>query len=50
MTTKQETTWNIKVTLNSTSTEFKLDTGAADTAISEEAFKTLSTVQLRKAS
>ena len=46
MTTQQETTWNIKVTLNSTPTEFKLDTGAAVTAISEEVFKTLPTVQL----
>lgn len=47
MTTNQETTWNMTVTLNSKPVEFKLDTGPAVTAISEEVFKTLPTVQLQ---
>ena len=38
---KQDTSWNITVTLSNKPTEFKLDTGAAVTAISEEVFKTL---------
>ena len=50
MTTNQETTWNMTVTLNTKPVEFKLDTGAAVTAISEEVFKTLPTVQLQKPS
>ena len=50
MTTNQETTWNMIVTLNTKPVEFKLDTGAAVTAISEEVFKTLPTVQLQKPS
>ena len=39
MTTEPETTWNTTVTLNTKPVEFKLDTGAAVTAISEEVFK-----------
>ena len=50
MTTKPETTWNITVTLNSKPVKFKLDTGAAVTAISEEVFKTIPTAQLQKPS
>ena len=38
------------VALNTKPVEFKLDTGAAVTTISEEVFKTLPTVQLQKPS
>ena len=50
MTTKPATTWNITVTMNSKPVEFKLDTGAAVTAISEKVFKTVTTAQLQKPS
>ena len=48
MTTKEDSSWNITVTLNNKPTEFKLDMGAAVTAISEETFKTLPMLQLTK--
>ena len=42
--------WSITVLLDQTATQFKLDTGAAVTAITEETFRTLQNVSLKKAS
>ena len=48
MTTKEDSLWNITVTVNNKPTEFKLDTDAAFTAISEEVFRTLPMLELTK--
>lgn len=50
MVTKCKTMWKITVNLNTIPMEFKLDTGAAVTAILEEVFKTLPMIQLQKPS
>ena len=47
MITSSESSWYITVTLESTMVQFKLDTGAAVTAISEETYHRLPSVQLQ---
>jgi len=48
MTSASQNSWNTKVLLEKTNVDFKLDTGAEVTAITEETFKSLSGIRLHK--
>jgi len=50
VTNSQESAWSATVLVGKTEVQFKLDTGAAVTAITEETYKSLKSVTLKKPS
>ena len=50
MTSESQTSWNTKLLLDKTTVNFKLDTGAEVTAVTEETFKLLRGIKLSKSS
>ena len=50
MTSESQTSWNTKLLLDKTGVNFKLDTGAEVTAVTEETFKLLRGIKLSKPS